>query len=156
MKKITRTALIIMAMVITLSFSAFAENDSGINQELPKTEMVLEVEEDPDELLQRCPKCGNIHDGCCEDCMHLLERTYNEVKEWDYKQNALYFVTAENQLILINLKTKQSYEIAESVKGVIRIGMNGRYIGYVTLEGEAFIAPYEIGEDGNLVDFLNQ
>ena len=66
------------------------------------------------------------------------------------KGDALYFVTLDNKLMLMNLKTKQLYFIADEVMGLTRYGMNGRYIGYVTLNDKFFSVPYEVGKGGKL------
>lgn len=109
-----------------------------------------------DDQLQVCPKCGKIHDGCCEEeavrkhFEHYVDEDYGYLKFCELKDNALYFVTPENKLMLMNLKTKQLYFIADEVAGLSHMGMNGRYIAYVTLKGELFSVPYEVGEDGKL------
>ena len=59
------------------------------------------------------------------------------------KGDAFYFVTLDNKLMLMNLKTKQLYFIADEVMGLTRYGMNGRYIGYVTLNDQFFSVPYD-------------
>ena len=66
-------------------------------------------------------------------------------------------MTLDNNLMLMNLKTKQLYFIADNVAGLTRMGMNGRYIAYVTLQDKFVSVPYEIGTDGKLsTDFQQE
>lgn len=116
-----------------------------------------------DDLLEVCPKCGKIHDGCCEEeakriyFKHYIDSDQEYLKFCDIKQNAMYFVTADNKLMLMNLKTKQLYFVADEVAGLARFGMNGRYIAYVTLQDKFISVPYEIGADGKLsIDFQKE
>ena len=62
----------------------------------------------------------------------------------------MYFITPDSKLMLMNLKTKELIFIKDQVAGLTRYGMNGGYIGYVTLKDEFFSVPYEIGKDGKL------
>lgn len=101
-----------------------------------------------------CPKCGKIHDGCCEQEVvrpHTMLHGEVYLTFCEMKDNALYFITPENQLMLMNLKTKELMVIANDVAGLIRSGMNGRNIEYVTLEEKVIPVPYEIGKDGKLL-----
>lgn len=182
MKKIMSMAIVLIALV-TLSVSAFAADngkqtsESNFQEnvvvkvaktgELMKEEEEFEIltpeeissmeeTEDPDDLLEVCPKCGKIHDGCCAEeaerihFRHYVDTDYSYLKFCDMKDNALYFVTLDNNLMLMNLKTKQLYFIADNVAGLTRMGMNGRYIAYVTLQDKFVSVPYEIGNDGKL------
>lgn len=182
MKKIMSMAIVLIALV-TLSVSAFAADngkqtsESNFQEnvvvkvaktgELMKEEEEFEIltpeeissmeeTEDPDDLLEVCPKCGKIHDGCCEEeairihFRHYTDSKFAYLKYCDMKGDALYFVTLDNKLMLMNLKTKQLYFIADEVMGLARYGMNGRYIGYVTLNDKFFSVPYEVGKDGKL------
>ena len=189
MKKIMSMAIVLIALV-TLSVSAFAADngkqtsESNFQEnvvvkvantgELMKEEEEFEIltpeeissmeeTEDPDDLLEVCPKCGKIHDGCCAEeaerihFRHYVDTDYSYLKFCDMKDNALYFVTLDNNLMLMNLKTKQLYFIADNVAGLTRIGMNGRYIAYVTLQDKFVSVPYEIGTDGKLsTDFQQE
>lgn len=180
MKKLLSMALVFVTLV-TLSIPAFAANNSFETLtpddlsheeefEALKPENLIQDEEfeiltpeeissreeaeDPDDLLEVCPKCGKIHDGCCAEeaerihFRHYVDTDYSYLKFCDLKDNALYFVTLDNNLMLMNLKTKQLYFIADEVMGLTRYGMNGRYIGYVTLNDKFFSVPYEVGKDG--------
>lgn len=182
MKKIMSMAIVLIALV-TLSVSAFAADngkqtsESNFQEnvvvkvaktgELMKEEEEFEIltpeeissmeeTEDPDDLLEVCPKCGKIHDGCCAEeaerihFRYYVDTDYSYLKFCDMKDNALYFVTLDNNLMLMNLKTKQLYFIADNVAGLTRMGMNGRYIAYVTLQDKFVSVPYEIGNDGKL------
>ena len=182
MKKIMSMAIVLIALV-TLSVSAFAaDNGKQISESTFQENVVVKVSnagkfmkeeeefeiltpeeissmeetEDPDALLEGCPKCGKIHDGCCAEeaerihFRHYVDTDYSYLKFCDLKDNALYFVTLDNNLMLMNLKTKQLYFIADEVMGLTRYGMNGRYIGYVTLNDKFFSVPYEVGKDGKL------
>lgn len=189
MKKIMSMAIVLIALV-TLSVSAFAADngkqtsESNFQEnvvvkvantgELMKEEEEFEIltpeeissmeeTEDPDDLLEVCPKCGKIHDGCCAEeaerihFRHYVDTDYSYLKFCDMKDNALYFVTLDNNLMLMNLKTKQLYFIADNVAGLTRMGMNGRYIAYVTLQDKFVSVPYEIGNDGKLsTDFQQE
>lgn len=189
MKKIMSMAIVLIALV-TLSVSAFAADngkqtsESNFQEnvvvkvantgELMKEEKEFEIltpeeissmeeTEDPDDLLEVCPKCGKIHDGCCAEeaerihFRHYVDTDYSYLKFCDMKDNALYFVTLDNNLMLMNLKTKQLYFIADNVAGLTRMGMNGRYIAYVTLQDKFVSVPYEIGNDGKLsTDFQQE
>ncbi len=189
MKKIMSMAIVLIALV-TLSVSAFAADngkqtsESNFQEnvvvkvantgELMKEEEEFEIltpeeissmeeTEDPDDLLEVCPKCGKIHDGCCAEeaerihFRHYVDTDYSYLKFCDMKDNALYFVTLDNNLMLMNLKTKQLYFIADNVAGLTRMGMNGRYIAYVTLQDKFVSVPYEIGTDGKLsTDFQQE
>ena len=189
MKKIMSMAIVLIALV-TLSVSAFAADngkqtsESNFQEnvvvkvantgELMKEEEEFEIltpeeissmeeTEDPDDLLEVCPKCGKIHDGCCAEeaerihFRHYVDTDYSYLKFCDMKDNALYFVTLDNNLMLMNLKTKQLYFIADNVAGLTRLGMNGRYIAYVTLQDKFVSVPYEIGTDGKLsTDFQQE
>lgn len=189
MKKIMSMAIVLIALV-TLSVSAFAADngkqtsESNFQEnvvvkvaktgELMKEEEEFEIltpeeissmeeTEDPDDLLEVCPKCGKIHDGCCAEeaerihFRHYVDTDYSYLKFCDMKDNALYFVTLDNKLMLMNLKTKQLYFIADNVAGLTRMGMNGRYIAYVTLQDKFVSVPYEIGTDGKLsTDFQQE
>lgn len=189
MKKIMSMAIVLIALV-TLSVSAFAadngkQTSESIFQEnvvvkvantgelmkeeeefeilTPEEISSMEETEDPDDLLEVCPKCGKIHDGCCAEeaerihFRHYVDTDYSYLKFCDMKDNALYFVTLDNNLMLMNLKTKQLYFIADNVAGLTRIGMNGRYIAYVTLQDKFVSVPYEIGTDGKLsTDFQQE
>lgn len=182
MKKLLSMALVFVTLV-TLSIPAFAANNSfetltpddlihGEEFEALKPEDLIQDEEfeiltpeeiasreeaeDPDDLLEVCPKCGKIHDGCCEEeavrihFRHYTDSKFAYLKYCDMKGDAFYFVTLDNKLMLMNLKTKQLYFIADEVMGLTRYGMNGRYIGYVTLNDKFFSVPYEVGKDGKL------
>ena len=182
MKKLLSMALVFVTLV-TLSISAFATNsnfetltpdDLSHEEEFealkpeeliqdeefeiltPEETASTEETEDPDDLLEVCPKCGKIHDGCCEEeairihFRHYTDSKFAYLKYCDMKGDALYFVTLDNKLMLMNLKTKQLYFIADEVMGLTRYGMNGRYIGYVTLNDKFFSVPYEVGKDGKL------
>ena len=189
MKKIMSMAIVLIALG-TLSVSAFAADngkqtsESNFQEnvvvkvaktgELMKEEEEFEIltpeeissmeeTEDPDDLLEVCPKCGKIHDGCCAEeaerihFRHYVDTDYSYLKFCDMKDNALYFVTLDNNLMLMNLKTKQLYFIADNVAGLTRMGMNGRYIAYVTLQDKFVSVPYEIGTDGKLsTDFQQE
>lgn len=189
MKKIMSMAIVLIALV-TLSVSAFAadngkQTSESIFQEnvvvkvantgelmkeeeefeilTPEEISSMEETEDPDDLLEVCPKCGKIHDGCCAEeaerihFRHYVDTDYSYLKFCDMKDNALYFVTLDNNLMLMNLKTKQLYFIADNVAGLTRMGMNGRYIAYVTLQDKFVSVPYEIGTDGKLsTDFQQE
>lgn len=189
MKKIMSMAIVLIALV-TLSVSAFAADNGKQTSEsnfqenvvvkvantgkLMKEEEEFEIltpeeissmkeTEDPDDLLEVCPKCGKIHDGCCAEeaerihFRHYVDTDYSYLKFCDMKDNALYFVTLDNNLMLMNLKTKQLYFIADNVAGLTRMGMNGRYIAYVTLQDKFVSVPYEIGNDGKLsTDFQQE
>lgn len=189
MKKIMSMAIVLIALV-TLSVSAFAadngkQTSESIFQEnvvvkvantgelmkeeeefeilTPEEISSMEETEDPDDLLEVCPKCGKIHDGCCAEeaerihFRHYVDTDYSYLKFCDMKDNALYFVTLDNNLMLMNLKTKQLYFIADNVAGLTRMGMNGRYIAYVTLQDKFVSVPYEIGNDGKLsTDFQQE
>lgn len=189
MKKIMSMAIVLIALV-TLSVSAFAADngkqtsESNFQEnvvvkvantgELMKEEEEFEIltpeeissmeeTEDPDDLLEVCPKCGKIHDGCCAEeaerihFRHYVDTDYSYLKFCNMKDNALYFVTLDNNLMLMNLKTKQLYFIADNVAGLTRMGMNGRYIAYVTLQDKFVSVPYEIGTDGKLsTDFQQE
>lgn len=154
MKKLLSMALVFVTLV-TLSIPAFAANNS-FETLTPEEIASMEETEDPDALLEVCPKCGKIHDGCCAEeaerihFRHYVDTDYSYLKFCDLKDNALYFVTLDNNLMLMNLKTKQLYFIADEVIGLTRYGMNGRYIGYVTLNDKFFSVPYEVGKDGKL------
>lgn len=183
MKKIMSMAIVLIALV-TLSVSAFAvdngkktfestfqenvvvkvANEGEFMKEEEEFEILtpeeissMEETEDPDALLEVCPKCGKIHDGCCEEeavrihFKHYTDSKFAYLKFCDLNGNALYFVTPDNNLMLMNLKTKQLYFIADEVIGLTRYGMNGRYIGYVTLNDKFFSVPYEVGKDGKLI-----
>ena len=180
MKKLLSMALVFVTLV-TLSIPAFAANNSfetltpdDLSHEeefeaLKPEDLIQDEEfeiltpegiasreeaEDPDDLLEVCPKCGKIHDGCCEEeavrihFRHYTDSKYAYLKYCDMKGDAFYFVTLDNKLMLMNLKTKQLYFIADEVMGLTRYGMNGRYIGYVTLNDKFFSVPYEVGKDG--------
>lgn len=180
MKKLLSMALVFVTLV-TLSIPAFAANNSFETLtpddlsheeefEALKPENLIQDEEfeiltpeeissreeaeDPDDLLEVCPKCGKIHDGCCEEeavrihFRHYTDYKFAYLKYCDMKGDAFYFVTLDNKLMLMNLKTKQLYFIADEVMGLTRYGMNGRYIGYVTLNDKFFSVPYEVGKDG--------
>lgn len=180
MKKLLSMALVFVTLV-TLSIPAFAANNSFETLtpddlsheeefEALKPENLIQDEEfeiltpeeissreeaeDPDDLLEVCPKCGKIHDGCCEEeavrihFRHYTDSKFAYLKYCDMKGDAFYFVTIDNKLMLMNLKTKQLYFIADEVMGLTRYGMNGRYIGYVTLNDKFFSVPYEVGKDG--------
>ena len=181
MKKIMSMAIVFIALV-TLSVSAFAADNGKQTSEsnfqenvvvkvaktgelmkeeefeilTPEEISSMEETEDPDDLLEVCPKCGKIHDGCCAEeaerihFRHYVDTDYSYLKFCDMKDNALYFVTLDNKLKLMNLKTKHLYFIADEVMGLARYGMNGRYIGYVTLNDKFFSVPYEVGKDGKL------
>lgn len=182
MKKLLSMALVFVTLV-TLSIPAFAANNSFETLtpddlsheeefEALKPENLIQDEEfeiltpeeissreeaeDPDDLLEVCPKCGKIHDGCCEEeavrihFRHYTDSKFAYLKYCDMKGDAFYFVTLDNKLMLMNLKTKQLYFIADEVMGLTRYGMNGRYIGYVTLNDKFFSVPYEVGKDGKL------
>lgn len=189
MKKIMSMAIVLIALV-TLSVSAFAADNGKQTSEsnfqenvvvkvantgkLMKEEEEFEIltpeeissmkeTEDPDDLLEVCPKCGKIHDGCCAEeaerihFRHYVDTDYSYLKFCDMKDNALYFVTLDNNLMLMNLKTKQLYFIADNVAGLTRMGMNGRYIAYVTLQDKFVSVHYEIGNDGKLsTDFQQE
>lgn len=180
MKKLLSMALVFVTLV-TLSIPAFAANNSfetltpdDLSHEeefeaLKPEDLIQDEEfeiltpeeissreeaEDPDDLLEVCPKCGKIHDGCCEEeavrihFRHYTDYKFAYLKYCDMKGDAFYFVTLDNKLMLMNLKTKQLYFIADEVMGLTRYGMNGRYIGYVTLNDKFFSVPYEVGKDG--------
>ena len=180
MKKLLSMALVFVTLV-TLSIPAFAANNSfetltpdDLSHEeefeaLKPEDLIQDEEfeiltpeelasreeaEDPDDLLEVCPKCGKIHDGCCEEeavrihFRHYTDSKFAYLKYCDMKGDAFYFVTLDNKLMLMNLKTKQLYFIADEVMGLTRYGMNGRYIGYVTLNDKFFSVPYEVGKDG--------
>lgn len=182
MKKLLSMALVFVTLV-TLSIPAFAANNSFetltpddlIHEEefeaLKPEDLIQDEEfeiltpeeiasreeaEDPDDLLEVCPKCGKIHDGCCEEeavrihFRHYTDSKFAYLKYCDMKGDAFYFVTLDNKLMLMNLKTKQLYFIADEVMGLTRYGMNGRYIGYVTLNDKFFSVPYEVRKDGKL------
>ena len=189
MKKIMSMAIVLIALV-TLSVSAFAADNGKQTSEsnfqenvvvkvantgklmkeeeefeilTPEEISSMEETEDPDDLLEVCPKCGKIHDGCCAEeaerihFRHYVDTDYSYLKFCDMKDNALYFVTFDNNLMLMNLKTKQLYFIADNVAGLTRMGMNGRYIAYVTLQDKFVSVPYEIGNDGKLsTDFQQE
>ena len=180
MKKLLSMALVFVTLV-TLSIPAFAANNSfetltpdDLSHEeefeaLKPEDLIQDEEfeiltpeeiasreeaEDPDDLLEVCPKCGKIHDGCCEEeavrihFRHYTDSKFAYLKYCDMKGDAFYFVTLDNKLMLMNLKTKQLYFIADEVMGLTRYGMNGRDIGYVTLNDKFFSVPYEVGKDG--------
>lgn len=180
MKKLLSMALVFVTLV-TLSIPAFAANNSfetltpdDLSHEeefealkpedliqdeefeilTPEEIAFREEAEDPDDLLEVCPKYGKIHDGCCEEeavrihFRHYTDSKFAYLKYCDMKGDAFYFVTLDNKLMLMNLKTKQLYFIADEVMGLTRYGMNGRYIGYVTLNDKFFSVPYEVGKDG--------
>lgn len=182
MKKLLSMALVFVILV-TLSIPAFAANNSFetltpddlIHEEefeaLKPEDLIQDEEfeiltpeeiasreeaEDPDDLLEVCPKCGKIHDGCCEEeavrihFRHYTDSKFAYLKYCDMKGDAFYFVTLDNKLMLMNLKTKQLYFIADEVMGLTRYGMNGRYIGYVTLNDKFFSVPYEVRKDCKL------
>ena len=144
MKKIMSMAIVLIALV-TLSVSTFAaDNGNQISESTFQENVVVKVSnagkfmkeeeefeiltpeeissmeetEDPDALLEVCPKCGKIHDGCCAEeaerihFRHYVDTDYSYLKFCDLKDNALYFVTLDNNLMLMNLKTKQLYFIA--------------------------------------------
>lgn len=175
MKKLLSMALVFVTLV-TLSIPAFAANNSfetltpdDLSHEeefeaLKPEDLIQDEEfeiltpeeiasreeaEDPDDLLEVCPKCGKIHDGCCEEeavrihFRHYTDYKFAYLKYCDMKGDAFYFVTLDNKLMLMNLKTKQLYFIADEVMGLTRYGMNGRYIGYVTLNDQFFSVPYD-------------
>lgn len=107
----------------------------------------------PSDLVAVCQECGKIHEGLCKESaarVSLDKEQKNLFKTFDMKENAVYFVTADQKLMLLNVATKQFYFIADDVAGLTRFGMNGCYIGYVTLKDEFFSVPYEVGKDGKL------
>ena len=158
MKKIICMTIILFALM-ALPMSAFADNGKKIDSSNNEEFVVLSDEEDPDDLLQVCPKCGRIHDGCCEEEVFFkyVEEDDDDLKFCDIKDNMLYFVTPENKLFVMNLETKKIYFIANEVVGLYRSGMNGRNIAYITLQGEKISVPDEVGKSRKLSnDFLNK
>ena len=143
-------------MVKVSNAGKFMKEEEEFEILTPEEISSMEETKDPDALLEVCPKCGKIHDGCCAEeaerihFRHYVDTDYSYLKFCDLKDNALYFVTLDNNLMLMNLKTKQLYFIADEVMGLTRYGMNGRYIGYVTLNDKFFSVPYEVGKDGKL------
>lgn len=96
-----------------------------------------------------CQYCGKIHEGLCKESaarVFLGKEQKNLMRTFELRENAVYFVTADHKLMLLNVVTKQFYFIADDVVSLTRFGMNGRYIGYVTLKDEFFSVPYEIGD----------
>ena len=154
MKKLVSMMLVIIALA-TLSITAFATNVDDVEFEVLTPEEIASIEEaeDPDDLLEICPKCGKVHDGCCDQEFvrpHVKFKNEEYITFCEMKDNALYFITPDSKLMLMNLKTKELIFIKDQVAGLTRYGMNGRYIGYVTLNDEFFSVPYEIGKDGKL------
>lgn len=161
MKKLVSMMLMIIALV-TLSITAFATNADNVEAEVLAPEDIVSIEEtkDSDDLFEVCPKCGKVHDGCCDQEFvrpHVKFKNEEYITFCDMKDNALYFITPDSNLMLMNLKTKELIFIKDKVAGLTRYGMNGRYIGYVTLKDEFFSVPYGIGNDGKLsTDFQQE
>lgn len=154
MKKIISMVIVFLALM-AVSAPALATNEKA---DLQKTEQLTEEtafdEEavDPDDLLEVCPKCGKKHDGCCDaEWIHVSHYGGSDLKFCDVRGNTFYFVTPENKLMLMNLKTKELNVIADNVLGLIRSGMNGRYLSFVTSKGDFINVPYEIDESGKLI-----
>ena len=177
MKKIIATILVILATGVFFSISAFAEEPqigSSIYSYIDSTgvRVIVEILEDgttiitygeeqfeeiaPDDLVSVCHECGEVHEGslCKKEAPRIKLMTFKSSDGFkrysDIKGNALYYVTADHKLMLMNLVTNQLYYMADNVKELCRFGMNGRYIGYVTLKDEFFSTPYEVGKDGKL------
>lgn len=110
-------------------------------------------EEEKYVMKETCPVCGSTFYRTYHKDVERID-PYTESGEYtkfvDLKGKALYFVTPKNELMLINLVTKEQIHICDNVKGLIRIGMNGHYIAYVTTDNKSFAVPYEIKEDGVL------
>ena len=171
-------AILVMAMGSVSAFAAEGVIGSSISKKLDESgkywiveetfedgSKVIHTEEEVyyDDWIDVCPKCGKIHDGCCEEeakrvhFTHYIDGDYQYLKFCDIKDNALYFVTPDNKLMLMNLKTNQLTYIADGVAGLSRMGMNGRFLSYVTLDDNFFSVPFEIGEDGQLsTDFQQE
>lgn len=177
MKKIFAAILVILATGVFFSVSAFAEEPqigSSIYSYIDSTGMRVTVETfedgsqiitydedqfeeiDPDELVGVCPKCGEIHEGslCKKEApraeLMTLKSNDGFKRYSDLKGSALYYVTADHKLMLMNLVTKQLYYVADNVKELCRFGMNGRYIGYMTSEGKFFSVPFEVDDRGRM------
>lgn len=173
MKKFFFSMVISFLVLMTVTIPAFATSENIIVnvREWQKREMSKQATEetvfeegtvDPDDLLEVCPKCGKKHDGCCDEDVehihfrHYVDMDFDDSKYYDVKGDAVYFVTPNHKLVLVNLKTKQLKVIADNVICLTRSGMNGRNISYITINGEFFNVP-EIGEDEMLdTDFCDE
>lgn len=145
MKKIF--SIVVLMIVLTMSsISAFAANGNCcvLIPEEPSQQETF------DPLISEEFAQKEAFDTLIPEWIEKKEEKYSCLKDYYMKANTLYVVTRSNKLMLVNLKTNQLYFIADNVAGLFRFGMNGRYIGYVTLKDETFTIPYEVGEDGNL------